>query len=1033
MSLSLAALPAEVLAEITSSLSNFNVTFLLPLCGNKLLTSKLRQGGISTVVYPSNQIPYSHTEFLHSCRLLSVTLSNSKAPIPVLKRLILGLPSTLKCLKVNHHNLGGLLVSNDLDLEESPFPVSGTDHRPWIVSKTFPLLETLDTLDSTSYLSHYGDKFNIDFLAGLPASITHLCIPLVTNRLKIDLWRFLPPSTTQLNKIINSLPSKYSSPHLMANLRSLEIGTELPSGDVSGEKETLRAQRLGVVTFPRELVWPPHLTLLSLTTPSQTEFSTIPTFPSTLTRLSWSTQLLKFNHPAVLLQAIPASIIHLSISMVQFTTPPPDTDHVQIVLKALRTCSITFSTTNPSSPLHRPYLLRAFHWVEELNFAHRETDAGLSPSELALLNPSTVRSLKACLSKACFNDVDDSFELSLKLPNLTSLSLLKPEPSMFVFTFAAIPRSVTELDLGDCSISTQTMNLLPPGLKLLKGSQLMAHGTHNFETLFFEPIAARLAEARPSSHHSHWLDLTRFDPARHHMLDRYDVGSGSNTSTRFWLRSVDVKQFPWERWRPANNANIRINWDRTLALPSTLTSLRLPPTLANIQNSILTPALLPCVTSLRVDFGLDIDYGAFEQLTSLHFDTLRKGMTAHTSRCPPNLTSLRCDFELQLPSEFLPLPESLTELIAGHELSPLSELLKIPNLQSFGCRSAGWTSGASSKLLNSLPTTLRNLEAVYESVGDLNLSTVASRFNQLDTLKIKHPRFSLRLLINIELLFPENTRFIAEGTIMNLDAVDYVLERAGFDKGCIKVDADAVGFVARGLTRAFPRWSGLAVDRTSMLNFPTLDSWAAFTHFLAPDLAELDLERTITVFKPGFAAHLPRNITKLIVEQVFPESPQLTVGLPPSLTHLVITAREFTATDIEAIPRGVTDLELRQLKTISLEMIAALPPTLLRLILYANNITEELLRALPRTLVSLGLKNGALIEANFEALPPNLKTFEGSVETASRDFFFAFAKRRGIVVNHSTYSSEPVQLSDDQLAYIQRRFDIPLDSHDSCS
>lgn len=1022
MSLSLATFPAEVLEGITCAVSDLIAIFRLSLCGNKVLNAKLQHGGLSTAVYPWKGLPNSHIKFLHSHRLFSITLTDSKAPVSALKQLIHGLPSTLRCLKVYHSVPSRLFCLEDFDLEESPFLTNGTDLRAWIVSKSFPQLETLHIVTPTSCL---GDKPIIDFLLGLPPSLTDLCAPMITNRVVLDIWRILPPNITRLGRITTVLPSKFSSPQVMNNLRSLEI---LTANDATfNEVDKNRARRLGCVSALQMLVWPSNLTELRIISPLFSALENFPVFPPSLTRLEWTDQGLRLR-PLAFLRLLPSSLTYLNIASVVFNKPTED-EESSVVFRKLKFCKLRFSSSSRFLQL-RAYLLKAFSDVEYLEFDQSDAEDGLSPAELALLNPSTVRTLKTSLSKACFHEVDDDFQLSQKLPNLTSLSLMRPDASTFVFTFEAIPRSVTHLDLGECSVSTQTMQHMPPGLKVLKATRLIGHGKHNFETLFFEPIPSLLPEARPSTHPSHYLDLTKFEPLKHHTLEKYEVGSGSNKSVRFFLRSVEVHQLPFQRQSPAPNADIRINWDRTLALPSTLTSLRLSPPLANIRNSTLTPELLPNLTKLRLELPLSIDFGAFPLLKSLHVDSLRNGPKALFSRCPPCLTSLRSDNELYLAEELLPFPESLTELHAGLEVSPLSMLSRIPNLKSFGCRSVEWTSQEASTIISTIPTSLRHIEATYEGPRQLELTNIGTRFRDLETFTIKHSRISLSLLFSVEKSFPEHTRFIAAGALTDFDAVGLVLDRAGYSKGCIEVASDMVSFVSIALKRAFPRWSGLSVTALPMIMFPALESWIALTPYFSSSITELDLEATFTPLEPGFAPYLPRSITKLIVAFTSPEVDQLTVGLPPSLAHLVISAKAFTPSNIEALPRGITNLELRDLEDFSDEMALALPPSLLKLTLFGVRIPVKALQALPKTIVSLKLhfKHSKLDEPDFEALPPNLKSFEGEVEATARHHFFKFAASRSFSWL-SRYSPDAMHLNDAQMLYVQNRFGItpPLD------
>ena len=175
MALFLTSFPIEVLAQITFYLTDVEVLMKLPMCGDSKLTAKLKSGGVTHLNCQLSTFAVGLVKFAQSLRLHSLDISHLVCA-EQLRELVYGASSTIKHLDICVDDTDALLSAADFELESEHFVARSTTKRPWIVSSTFPELESL-SIDSELGSVLKDIAFFATWLRGLPPTLTKLQLP----------------------------------------------------------------------------------------------------------------------------------------------------------------------------------------------------------------------------------------------------------------------------------------------------------------------------------------------------------------------------------------------------------------------------------------------------------------------------------------------------------------------------------------------------------------------------------------------------------------------------------------------------------------------------------------------------------------------------------------------------------------------------------------------------------------------------------------------------------------------------------------
>ena len=1012
MALPLAKFPAEILAQITAALPDYVVLIALRLCGDRLLTSKLKSGGLASLTYTQPRMPKGLVDLVQTHRLLSLCIDSGTCPIAMIKQLIHGLPSCLRRLKVNHFYVADVLKSNELVTFSSLFPLASCEYEPWIISKSFPSLDTLHLTGETLPIGKLGIGFRLRFLCGLPQTLTDLNVKWLDSGLSVDVWRLFPPQLGSLASVNAGFPSRHTPKVLLDTLEELEISPPAFDEDIAMDVDDGLSleKNIAAVTNPRHIVWPNSLASLVLRFANIFHVDPFPALPTTLTSLIFWQGATPWPHPSFFTRHIPPSVTHLELMVFKDHPNHPSNVDVQLYpLPNIRTFSFTFkarSASNTRVTAIRSYLLRTVPHVENISYIQEASECVMTPEELALLNPHTVRSLHTALHKNCFLPTRSSYALADALPNLTELRLDPPGPSNFVFTFAAIPPKVTSLNLTNCPITSSTLHMLPKSVTHLHAEHLVAISEENWHQIFFPPITSKLATTDPRAPISHYIDLTTFTSSRKHRLSRYEVGYGENRESRVWLEPIPQghRSVPVDTDMNANASSVVLWWAEIANFPSTLTTLDLPSNLnGKVLANLFKPTRFPHLINLHLGFNIpkNADLGEFSTLQSLQLESID---LKDTSSCPPNLTRLRIRSTLIMPEAFLPLPKTLTEVVCGGPASPYSAFSYLPKLTTFGCYIFESHTILIPELFGHLPSSLTRLELMLKGPNYPLFEFIAKRFTHLKTIDFGTSDLSTELFERLSILFPDDLR-VEGGQVRVIDCLDDIAQRTGYKGGSITLDSgdELSEWGYRHLSRAYPfiNFTGPR-SRILTVSFPGA-SWSAFAFHLSPTVTELNFVRSFTEMPSDFTKYLPPNLTKLVVGKITPPSYRCTQNLPASLQFLCINADEFNEVTLREIPRGLTHLELNNIQRFPTDYALALPPALTRLRIPVANIPVDTVAALPRSISILEFEKHYLPQESFEALPPQLKIYIGLVVPHIHDLFQEFARQREITWVHLSF------------------------------
>lgn len=963
MPLTLAGLPTEIVAKITSLVYQWEDVASLFFTGDTALASKLRNGGIKSVEFSSFELRQGTLNYLAFLPLEEVFINGSYEDKPI-HELVRHLPSNLRSLNITAH-LERLLVESDtLNLALGPTATFPTAFAPWNVAKQFPQLKSLTlrqyaTNDEEAY-DPFTPAFWSSFFLGLPRTLADLIIHSTT--IPIIDWKSLPPGLATLEAYM------YGNLEVPANLcdslTSLKVDLDQPMPEplCIGSLKSESQKKAWISQNVQRFVCPPNLTRLRLHCLTSLPMATL---PSTLTHLKW-----KVSDPSGsfdlfrLLLLVPTSLTQLKVSghgiknslclpiMIPKRFPK---------LKSLdiREHSLGYAVDEDA---WLSALLHAMPSLESLWLG--STWNGLQPHHLPLLNPS-LRVLSTKCTLSCFEQVDKEIPFQKALPALEKFELVGPNIVIWSDeTLAGLPKTLTSLNIGASSITTDQLLLLPPKITKLQASNVSVVCNENFEKLitpFPTPRNAPTALAHPTdSHPAKPIKTTAIHIASKYGLEFPEVGA-AHDSRRFCLSS--------------SGRGIQLKWSTLLPL---VFATRLRVGTKWVDSEHFTPTALPHLIYLKIDGDVpsNMQLGLFDKLETLIFHAF----AASTAGCPPNLTKLKLEVA-KFPESFLPLPSSLTSLRFRDGSAPYQLFDSLPNLQEFGLIRNPIYAKDVPLFSDFLRTTHPNIRSLH--IGDLVepsiLNSIQSNFPSLSHLQI-HGETNMT---NIRLLLAAlpNVK-VKGGELTEQPDLGELALRGGFEHGTIRpLYSKWIGdFMTMAFWRIMPDYEYNFTCPYSSFN---TDSWAQFAPFLARDVTSLDFGSTGIINLPAnFAELMPPSITHLRLGVIVWKLDLSSLTNLHKLEGSITRSRDKDALIgefVSRLPRNLKILWLTGAHTlISPSFVADLPPSLTHLH-FPGNFEAGSLALLPTSLVYLGTWEYALDSSDLHILPASLRFFYGFI------------------------------------------------------
>ena len=1047
MPLCLAEFPIEVLANITSRLTAKDILETLPGAGNALLTHKLRHGGVVDLeIKPYElsgcKISPHHIVACQSLSLRRFTYSGSYSPI--VTKLVLGLKPTLR------HLYGART-----DLIVKPLLSDMTDRKMletdvWNVGTTFPALETL-RLNLESHPQLLTDPVSAArFYEGLPPTLTTLGLPPFTG---FNFWPLLPPSVTMVYGVANNWPPTLDIAPNLASLQGLTMAAR--TGD-----ERADVGGFWKINNNSSSPLPPNLTSLEIEGPMR-----VLTLPRALTRLRYrvAPQFDGNFDVFALVKMLPPSLTCFDVDggLIDSTL---ETDLP--VMRSMKRFALV--TRTPHFHLYSRActdLLNSMPNLEELKLEithlqgraavrtpENEQYRGLDVQHLSRLNARTLRSLDAEFKPSCFIAAGDGTYPLDPFAKLHTLSIQRRMDSYQDFTFAAIPSSVTSLNLNQGEYSSETLHLLPASVTDLRGNLTVR--TEDFIKLCLPCLPT------PSGANS--MDVSEL-PVEH----SYDQSASRGYLRRFKQDGSDIRNGVAIELTALFLGPICLNLPPPVLVPS-LTSIKLEKRYFALDWSTFTQsslpnlrhAIIPCLPPSGV-----LDLGSWTSLRDLSITCTKDD--GKRVCCPPHLTKLEIrDSTLIDPS--LPLPTSLTE-IRSESFRKCAVLAHLDKLKSFECHSTlcGGQKNDAERLadLSFLPKGLTFIALPKSTWSDARvIKTLSRSLPVLETIKLADSDLSIRIIDRLYRGFPDRLKF--EVSSLTIHALPATIARlCHVPLGSILVPKDGrPGFwCQRTVEETYPRIKGnyyvsvywqpnarVSDDLEDLDESESLDDnddpledsegdddgngsdesdgsdesyysddsylkyhedkfdakikpstvWSDFAPYLSPDQEELEFRDRVD-FQPGFPKTFPRGLKTLILHptnifRILDGVPDL----PPNLTVLHLKPLSLHFNDIGALPRSLTNLKFNKLlDSSSDEVRPPLWPLGLVELSFRLGALEDFSGLLPASLTKLidsEWRKPGLTVVRLRSLPVGLKCYQDEINLLWSEEMVSIALERNL-------------------------------------
>lgn len=982
-------MPREILAQITSNLSSRECVYCLPSCGDFPLTRKLKTGGITHLSYTSALLPQSAIDFIHSLPLHSFEFSESKpygVPVAALQMLVDGLSPSLLRLSLRHSSIELLHRDNEPPLDCIIWVPGRTS---WIVKDTFPGLLSLKVRLSAAFKT--SDALLItEFMVGLPASLTELEVPYLSERV-ISIWRVLPPLLTQLQTKVAPTAETPMDHLLTLNLDLAPRG--FSASEEQERKIAMKSLESWAPPTEEELCLPRHLTDLSLTCSDTRMILTHPSLPrNTLLRLSITSTDSRWNSVDQLFCLIPASVTDLRLAInfeCQNYRAAMPTAHELPSVKSFY-FQIDEYDDNFEPDLLYSQLLKRLTAVESFEIKSSScSKSGLSVEHLKMFKKRLV-TLTAPLGPDCFPEGDGPYPLETLLPKLTSLTLNSVEwPTQssdeghLDLNFAAIPKSVTQLSI-ETGVSTKYLHQLEASLEPNNGDdwdidfrQMM----HIFQLNDGLPLPL------PSS--------APFTDSGNMVSNKLTVSSV--LSNRFRMKKFSPALTPQtdpldlERERKCIVADSMLTSPHPPRIPDNLTEMYISSRIRVSQNFIAQHAatLVKLEISQEATVVGTLPLDLFPALRDLQIPG-QSGLFGDDYTRPPHLT--RLIVRQHIPKSFYPLPASLT-VLACQDVSPL-------DASGLALRSLEVGSKSYEMWSESLPTTLEHLTCHVDWFSTWPAGSISSKLFTLPNLRKLTICGSIPFeMAEILMETPPHIalRVFQLGMQSILSQPAKLALRAQIAPGELSVSIPKESYpinMRYWVKSVYGRLLGQ--ERIDFpLKFPSLGpiDWNAFLPFLPPSTQEIAL--TSFQVSLGQTVAWPRCLTSITIESL---TSNLEPGaLPPGLRKLVVLSIGYKGgvADLDAFPETLTHLEITP---IPIDFHVRWPPQLIHLAarIRGRSLGDNI-NSLPPTLEHFRLKESQLPVSLAVHLPVSLKQFRGLCVQSERTQFAQFAAQRGFI------------------------------------
>ena len=986
MSLALDIFPSDVLSNIADRLPARDQNTLLYLSGCSTLRRRLIDRGVTHVTLTQNWVSKRGIEWLAPLRcLLSVSLTLVGLQTSVIRKFIASLPSSLLYLELNCHTVDDVIVSDDFETDPSLSACTAQGHRCWNVSASFPCLLSLAILiPAHSRRKKLPDRecFSTRFLSLLPQSLRHLEVSGIDEwDVSGGVWGALPPSLTCLGGSLGGLvPTRKMPESLRESLVSMDLCLHSAESLYWDEDAPDLPIDLPLLSFP------PNLTRLSLIVASHRDFfkfDPFPAFPARLTALKL--EGLQLDLPQIF-SLLPDSVTNLKIldsgespieSGATFTRASVN---VKPNVKSLK-LEASFSMESESEFYN--LVLLSFPSLEICTLEGDEVSRGLEFNHLELLDPSRLRVLRT------FMRTDICRKACLMFPKLTALRVTIPFSRLQgSFDFSAFPSSLTKLTLSGAQISFKDLELLPTSVKYFSSPSMsiskddMAFFCRHYSPQNPVPQSGSTTPSPPLGIPTHALSTLL---PKSHLNDAGELVNLEIPMSFGIHRSIgadgpSMKVYPLSQQIdgplifnvPTYNG----------LLPSTITDLRITRTdNYPLDGAWFSSETLPHLRSFSIHRVLPrfLQLGEFDRLETLECGGISSKCV---SRCPPNLTRLKSRQAADLPSCFMPLPNSMREIICKERFGPTLTALPndCSNLVSFVAHGIANFDEMSS-VLDRLPPTLTCLGfSSYKPVVPLwlsNTSELFKRFPKLSLIELS-PDSVLSDLTLLSLLDAGDVE-VRGRRVTSVEAPDRLVELIG----SLKIGDDGLLGTAlvKALRGAMPRFKQVyEFGLHHQVPFLQAGSWSSIVSLMSPTLTSLYIGTEGVLLEGKILDKLPSSLTSLRLPDVA-SSQDIYDGFRylPNLKDL--TFQDLTETwRLEDIPRGVTRLQITgNRKLIPTNALRALPPGLIQLTLVHVGWLDADFEVLPATLFALELMghNHDITPESIRLAQPSLKVLCG--------------------------------------------------------
>lgn len=946
MSSGLLVVPSEVLANITSFFSDWEDVLRLSLCGNSLLTTKLKAGGVKIALLRRIGSRSDRIEPLTDYNLDTLTIRGFWFYSPTNSFY----SGSVRNFEARPTSLDALITTNELYSEMPPTGASSCAFLPWTVSLTFPNLQSLHLVGQLGWKETLGAQFWNLFMRGLPRSLTSLSLPGVP----LADWDALPPHLTSIEGVYAIYPICDTLKDSLIDISLILDSWPYPTDDDAKRVDICSRNVLN-------LVYPPNLTSLSLQVgDSETLF---PRLPSTLTyfHLHSNKHHVTANPYFAIASAAP-SLQHLRIEGFAFkettnTIPDfflptamgfgfSDTTHAMPAMPAMPDLFLPGVKKLELmlrffSELDLICLLKAMPNLEVLI---DNSNCQIKLDTLLLLNPSNITTLRLCLTEKLLEN-RGVYPLC-KFTNLTDLDAHIPDEDT-VFSFKCFPSSITKLSLRGIPITTKMLHSAPANIKTLTAEVTVSPNPQITQSLFMGSSSTLFSTLSSSS----ILEEPKGKVLCCSKQASFKVPINNGSEMRqLTLRSI--------------------KWHSLEALPPNLTALMIPESAFKKSFADMNSDSLPfnlVHLELEKNCPRSMDLGRFNKLLTLKIEGFEAGCT---SRCPPNLTRLFISDSDIRPS-FLPLPTSITSFTFRRRLSDLAYIDALPNLQEFGSLSQDHpVAEFAKKTRPSIKSLIIDRLHLAESFMDL----IPSSFPSLETLTIEGAA-SYRLLHKVSSAYSHRLKIRGGTVCYNLDGLFLSPELRPGSLFCTDQGDLRLPGVAYAVRRTIPNWKFSAVDNSGL--FFDDDSWSAFTKLIPPQTAVLDLVGSLDRLSSDWPLLLPKQVTQLRIN--WPRESVSPAPLPDTIKRLSANITGNSEHCMASLPPSLTDLSLRIFsEPLSRLHAQALPGTLTSLRLYGA-VNNAVFGALPNNLILLHLEVHILSDSDLAALPVNVRFFQGYI------------------------------------------------------